>query len=105
MAEFADPDAPPDLPRAQRVFSRASALLPHLPATVSDRWVGARPSTPDSLPIIGRAPLAANVMLAYGHGHLGLTLAATTAKAVADLAAQRPPPAFLDACSPTRRTR
>ena len=102
MAEFAAPEAQADYGRAERVFRLAKALLPQLPATVTDRWVGSRPSTPDSLPVIGRAPNAANVLLAYGHGHLGLTLAATTAEAIADLAAQRAPQAFVHFCSPQR---
>jgi glycine/D-amino acid oxidase-like deaminating enzyme len=102
MAEFAPPDAAPDDRRADLVFGRSSTLLPHLSSAVTQRWVGARPSTPDSLPIVGRAPNAANVLLAYGHGHLGLTLAASTAQAIADLAGRRQAPAFLSVCSPAR---
>ena len=102
MAEFADPDAPPDHERAARVLEGASASLPGVMGRVESRWAGPRPSTPDSLPVIGRAPHAANLLLAYGHGHLGLTWAGVTAEAVADLAAGRPPRTDLAACAPTR---
>ena len=51
--------------------------------------MGPRPSTPDSLPVIGRAPGAPNAILAFGHGHMGLTLAALTGEIVADLATER----------------
>jgi D-amino-acid dehydrogenase len=102
MAEFADPDAPPDHDRAARVLDGASASLPGVMGRVESRWVGARPSTPDSLPVIGRAPRAANLLLAYGHGHLGLTWAGVTAEAVADFAAGRVPRTDLAACAPTR---
>jgi len=103
MAEFADPDALPDHDRAARVLDGASASLPGVMGRVESRWMGPRPSTPDSLPVIGRAPRAANLLLAYGHGHLGLTMASVTAEAVADLAADRRPRTGLDACAPARR--
>jgi D-amino-acid dehydrogenase len=102
MAEFADPDAPPDHDRAARVLGAASTSLPGVMGRVESRWMGPRPSTPDSLPVIGRAPRAANLLLAYGHGHLGLTWAAVTAEAVADLAAGRAPRTDLSACAPAR---
>ncbi|MBD0270710.1 MAG: FAD-dependent oxidoreductase [Acetobacteraceae bacterium] len=102
MAEFAEPDAPPDHDRAARVLDGASVSLPGVLGKVESRWMGARPSTPDSLPVIGRAPRARNLLLAYGHGHLGLTMASVTAEAVADLAADRPPRLDLAACSASR---
>jgi D-amino-acid dehydrogenase len=40
--------------------------------------------------VIGRSPRAPNVYFAFGHQHLGLTLAAVTGRLVADLAAGRP---------------
>lgn len=53
---------------------------------------GVRPSLPDSLPVISRAPNAHNVIYAFGHGHLGLTQAAGTAELVASLANETKPP-------------
>jgi D-amino-acid dehydrogenase len=47
--------------------------------------MGFRPSLPDSLPAIGRARATSNVVYAFGHGHLGLTQSAGTARLVADL--------------------
>ena len=55
------------------------------------RWMGHRPSLPDSLPVIGRAPAAANAFFAFGHGHVGLTAAAPTGEIIADLVAGRVP--------------
>ena len=60
----------------------ARELFPALPRPAS-QWLGFRPSLPDSLPVIGRARSVPGVMLAFGHGHLGLTLAAVTAELVA----------------------
>lgn len=46
---------------------------------------------PDSLPVISPAPGREAVVLAFGHGHLGLTQAAGTAELVADIVDNRPP--------------
>ena len=53
--------------------------------------MGQRPSTPDSLPVICRTPRHPSAYLAYGHGHLGLTLGAVTGRLIADMAAGRAP--------------
>jgi D-amino-acid dehydrogenase len=95
MAEFAGPDDPPDHDRAAAAFARAEAVIPGVTEGIAARWMGPRPSTPDGLPVIGRAPRAENAILAYGHGHLGLTLATVTGRLVLDLLAGRSPPAFL----------
>jgi D-amino-acid dehydrogenase len=55
------------------------------------RWMGPRPGTPDSLPLIGPLPRHARVFVAAGHGHLGLTGAPRTARIVAALVAGEPP--------------
>ena len=51
--------------------------------------MGFRPSMPDSLPVIGPVPGSDRAFLAFGHGHLGLTLAAVTGRMVADMLAGR----------------
>jgi D-amino-acid dehydrogenase len=47
--------------------------------------MGYRPSLPDSLPVIGRSKTSPGVFYAFGHGHLGLTQSAATARLVRDL--------------------
>jgi D-amino-acid dehydrogenase len=54
-------------------------------------WVGPRPVLPDYLPAMGRVASAPNVLYAFGHQHIGLTLSAVTARAMADLVAGRTP--------------
>lgn len=51
----------------------------------SSRWLGFRPSLPDSRPVIGRSSASREVIYAFGHGHLGLTLAAITGRLVAGM--------------------
>lgn len=70
--------------RLQLIERSARRLFANLPEANS-RWLGFRPSLPDSLPVIGRSPRTRNVIYAFGHGHLGVTLAAETARIVADL--------------------
>ena len=56
--------------------------------------MGRRPCTPDSLPMIGAVPGAPQILLAFGHGHNGMTSAPTTGRVIADLVAGRAP--FID---------
>lgn len=92
--------APPSPHRTARLLQGARRLFPALPDP--DRsWMGFRPSMPDSLPVIGPAR-DPRVILAFGHGHLGVTLAPRTAQAIADIAAGRDPGPALHPCRPTR---
>jgi len=82
--ELAGLEAPPDWRRAEILADKASVLLPGLSAEGGTPWMGYRPSLPDSLPVIGPSPHHRNLYYAFGHGHLGLTLAATTGRLVAE---------------------
>ncbi len=66
------------------------------------RWLGFRPSAPDSLPFIGPSPTDRRVVHAYGHGHIGLTLAAITGRLVAELVSDQTPALDLSALAPGR---
>lgn len=94
--EFAGIDAPPDPTRHQVMLKHAQRLYPGLNTKGASYWMGHRPSLPDSLPVVGRAPRHANAWLAFGHGHIGLTTAAITGRAIADRVAGRPPPFDLE---------
>ena len=94
-AELANLDAAPRYARAERLLKIAERMLPGLNGAGRTQWMGHRPSTPDSLPVICRSPRFASVYLAFGHGHLGLTLGAITGRIIADLAAGRTPPVSL----------
>lgn len=90
--ELAGLTAPPDFRRIRALVPRAQRAVPGLrDQPVVSEWMGFRPSTPDSLPVIGVSPGGPEVVHAFGHGHLGLTLAAITALMVADAVAGRPP--------------
>ncbi|MBH9575477.1 NAD(P)/FAD-dependent oxidoreductase [Inhella proteolytica] len=89
--EFAGLQAPPNFARADALLAKAKRFLPELRTEGGTQWMGCRPSMPDSLPVIGPAPADARVFYAFGHGHLGLTQAAATAKLAADWALERKP--------------
>jgi D-amino-acid dehydrogenase len=84
FVEFARPERPPDatLWRALQAHAAELGLPFDRPLT---RFMGARPTLPDYLPAIGRSPEADNLYYAFGHQHLGLTLAALTAELIRDL--------------------
>ncbi len=91
FVEFTRPGSAPDPRKWQRLRTHARDL--GLPFSENPReWMGSRPTLPDYLPAIGRARAASNLLYAFGHQHLGLTLAAITGEIVADLAAGRSPP-------------
>ena len=90
-AEFAGLTAPANYRRSQALVTLAKRYLPGLEAAGGTEWMGHRPATPDGLPVIGPSRRHASVLYAFGHGHVGLTQAATTGRLIADLASGRPP--------------
>ncbi|MCG8490419.1 MAG: FAD-dependent oxidoreductase, partial [Sneathiellales bacterium] len=61
----------------------AHALLPGLEFETKKTWLGHRPATADSLPVIGPAPSSDQIYFAYGHHHVGLTAGPKTGRLVA----------------------
>lgn len=85
FVEFARHDAPADPRKWARLHKHVDELgLPM--AKPRSQWMGARPTLPDYLPAIGVSRRAPNLIYAFGHQHLGLTLAATTGEIVTALA-------------------
>lgn len=78
-------DLPPNFRRAEAMLTKARAFLPGLNPNGGTQWMGFRPSIPDSLPVIGPSRATPRVIHAFGHGHLGLTQSAGTARLVADM--------------------
>jgi D-amino-acid dehydrogenase len=89
--EFAGLDAPPDFRRAEALIELAKDMFPALAAGAASQWMGHRPCLPDSLPVIGAAPGHPNLLLAFGHGHHGMTGASTTGTIIASLVSGRQP--------------
>jgi len=92
----------PNYRRADMLLGKAKRFLPGLKTEGGTKWMGFRPSLPDSLPVIDRSPGDRRIFYAFGHGHLGLTQAAGTAELVAHLAGETPAPIDLSAFSARR---
>jgi D-amino-acid dehydrogenase len=95
QVELAGLDAAPNWQRAAVLRDFARHVFPALPRDLPVEnvkvWMGHRPSTPDGLPCIGPASGCPDVVHAFGHGHVGLTAGAATARLVADLIGDRQP--------------
>ncbi len=83
-AEFAGLAAPANFRRSDALLKLAHRYLPGLDDRGAVRWMGQRPATPDSLPVIGPSPRDRRLLHAFGHGHLGLTQSAATGELIAD---------------------
>ena len=75
--------------------------FPNLRYDCTEEWLGFRPSTPDSLPLIGQIKNT-GIYTAFGHQHVGLTAGPKTGRLVADLITDRRPNIDLAAYSPNR---
>jgi D-amino-acid dehydrogenase len=89
--ELAHRDAPADWRRAHILLDKARRIVGDFSTEGMTVWMGNRPSLPDTVPIIGPAPQQPGLWFATGHGHLGLTLAATTAVLLVDTLQGRTP--------------
>ncbi len=73
-----------------------------LPPTPDQEWLGFRPTLPDALPVIGFSTVSEYILYAFGHQHIGLTLAGITGKLVAELANREQPSLEIKPFSPAR---
>ena len=84
-AELAHRDAPKTPVQLNAVEPVARKLFPLAERVDAEPWMGARPCTPDMLPIIGPAPHHPNLWFAFGHAHHGLTLGPITGRLIAEM--------------------
>jgi D-amino-acid dehydrogenase len=91
--EFAGYDDTMNGDRLKLLTAGAAAYLkePIVPGSDAEEWWGWRPMTPDGKPVIDRTPAMSNVVVAAGHGMLGLSMATGTGKLVAEMLTGEPP--------------
>lgn len=90
FVEFGRQHAPADPRKWARLRDHVAALGLSFREPCNE-WFGARPTLPDYLPAIGRSRRVGNLLYAFGHQHLGLTLGAITGELIAALAHREPP--------------
>jgi D-amino-acid dehydrogenase len=84
-AEFAERDAPKTPVQLERAEPVAKTLFPLGRRLDPEPWMGARPCTPDMMPIIGPAPRHKGLWFTFGHAHHGLTLGPVTGRLLAEM--------------------
>jgi D-amino-acid dehydrogenase len=99
--ELTDRDAPSSFAQIDAVVPLARGVVEFGDA-VGDTWRGARPTLPDSLPMIGPAPRHPGLWLAFGNQHIGFTTGPATGAAIAAMIGGAPPPFDVTAFAPRR---
>jgi D-amino-acid dehydrogenase len=89
-------------PKIVAYLTRRARQMFELPEKPDQEWLGFRPTCPDSLPVIGFSTVSEYIIYAFGHHHLGLTLAGITGKLVAELANREEPSHNITPFSPRR---
>jgi D-amino-acid dehydrogenase len=94
QVEIAGLDAAPNWKRAEILRDHLLRSFPSLPRDLpAERvkfWMGHRPGTPDGLPFLGPARATADIIHAFGHGHVGLVAAPRSARMVARMLLGQP---------------
>jgi D-amino-acid dehydrogenase len=86
FVEIAGLDAAPAMRREESLIGHAKRLFPALRVDMKKNfWLGFRPSTPDSLPILGRLESMPDLYFGFGHGHTGITGAPMSAEILANM--------------------
>ncbi len=102
IVEFGGLDAPPSRAPFELIKRNALEIFPDMSYERIDEWMGHRPSTPDSLPLVGEFAHAKNVWAGFGHQHLGLTGGPKTGRWLAQMIAGEKPNTNMDPFAPDR---
>ncbi len=84
-AEFAERDAAPTPIQLGKAEAAARELFPLGERLDPQPWKGARPCTPDMMPIISEAPKHQGLFVGIGHAHHGFTLGPATGELLAQV--------------------
>ncbi|SDU27315.1 FAD-binding oxidoreductase [Stappia sp. ES.058] len=102
IVEFGGRDAGPSDAPFKVLETQARRAMPTLKWTALTRWMGHRPAPADSIPLIGPSPRHKDVLMAFGHHHVGLTGGPRSGRLIADLVAGRTPNIDMAPYSPGR---
>ncbi len=106
QVEIAGLDAAPNWKRAEILRDHLLRSFPRLPRDLKPGevkvWMGHRPSMPDGLPCLGPSRASGDVLLGFGHGHVGLVAGPRSAQILGAMLAGRVPPVPAEPFLPSR---
>ncbi|MEM7215226.1 MAG: FAD-dependent oxidoreductase [Pseudomonadota bacterium] len=102
IVEFGGLEAGPSKAPVELLKNQVAEMFPDLKYEGTREWLGHRPSTPDSLPLIGAFEKVPNVWAGFGHQHLGLTGAPKTGRWLANMISGEMPNVDMTPYSPDR---
>jgi D-amino-acid dehydrogenase len=102
IVEFGGLDAPPSRAPFRLLLSNIRAAMPGLTWREAKEWMGHRPATTDSIPVIGPVPGVDGAWLGFGHHHIGLTAGPATGRFLAQLVSGQRPNIDLAPYAPSR---
>ena len=101
-AEFGGLNGEPNWQRAELLKAQAQRMFPGVRLDKVTRWSGSRPSLPDGLPALGKAPQFDNAYFAFGNSHFGMSAGSVMGKTVAEVVAGQKPGIDITPFSPGR---
>lgn len=102
LVEFGGLQAGPSAAPSELLMRGLKKLYPDFTYDSKSLWMGHRPSTVDSLPVLGCSKKSPHVFFAYGHQHIGLTAGAKTGRLLAQLISGATPNIDMAAYAPDR---
>ncbi len=100
--EIAGLEAAPDERRAKALLANVRTMFPDVNTDNHRFWMGFRPSTPDSLPMLGEVTDRPGLFLAVGHGHFGMTGGPPSGRLISQLINGKPTAIDAKAYAPQR---
>ena len=102
--ELGDHHAGPSTAPIALLKKHAAAAFPRMTFSGTQEWMGFRPSTPDSMPLIGELG-SSGIFVGFGHQHIGLTSGPKTGRILAQMISGQHPNMDLSAFDPARFSR
>lgn len=100
IVDFSGLSGPANINAIELLKSSAKELFPSIRYERMDTWHGHRPTTANSLPLIGQLQTFPNAFVGFGHQHVGLTGGAKTGRILANLVTGEEPSIALNAFDP-----
>ena len=102
LVEFGSLNSNPNPKAFELLMRNAKSMFPGIKFKTKQEWSGHRPSTVDSLPVIGSSSVNKKIHFGYGHHHIGLTGGPKTGKLLSKTILRDNEKLDLEAFNPSR---